>query len=177
MREDASSGWGWFVALGVGLIALGMLAFSNLAAATTVSVYMVGVAMLIGALVQIVAIFFVRDWPGFTLALVGALLYGAAGVFTIMDPTLAGKALTLWLAVSLIFSGGMRIWWSTRLQPLPGWAWVTLSGIVSIIAGVVFMAGWPADTVYLLGIVLAVDLTFQGASAIGFGIAVKQANR
>jgi len=177
IKHGAGSGWGWLVALGVGLIALGVLAFSDLATATTVTVYIVGVAMLIAAAVQIVALFFVRDWSGFGLAVLSAVAYGVAGVLTFTNPTLATKAFTLWLAFSLILSGGMRIWWSTQLRPLSGWAWVTISGIVSIIAGAVFFAGWPADSIYLLGMVLAVDLTFQGASAIGFGIAVKDVTK
>jgi uncharacterized membrane protein HdeD (DUF308 family) len=67
----------------------------------------------------------------------------------------------------------MRIWWSMVLRSLPGWGWSTASGIVSVVAGIVLIAGWPADTVWLLGMVLAVDLTFQGATAIGLGIALK----
>ena len=46
--------------------------------------------------------------------------------------------------------------------------------MVTLLAGLAFVAGWPADTVYLLGMILAVDLTFQGAMAIGCGIALKQ---
>jgi len=43
-----------------------------------------------------------------------------------------------------------------------------------VIAGIVFIAGWSADTVWLLGMVLAVDLTFQGAMAIAFGLTLRQ---
>lgn len=43
-----------------------------------------------------------------------------------------------------------------------------------MIAGIVFVAGWPTNSVWLLGMVLAVDLTFQGATAIGWGLALKE---
>jgi uncharacterized membrane protein HdeD (DUF308 family) len=46
--------------------------------------------------------------------------------------------------------------------------------IVSVLAGIVFLLGWPADSAYLLGIVLAVDLTFQGAMAIAWGVALRE---
>ena len=83
-------------------------------------------------------------------------------------------ALTLLLAVMLIASGLMRIWWSVLLRSLHGWAWLTASGVISVLAGTVFLIGWPENAVWLLGMVLAFDLAFQGATTIGFGLALKQ---
>ena len=176
-HESASGGmgsaWGWLVALGVFFIALAAFAFANLPAATAASVYVVGIIMLVAAIAQLAAAFAARSWAGFGVLILSALLYGGAGVLTIANPLLAASALTLLLGISLVLSGASRIWSSFDLRPLPGWGWVTVSGVVSVIAGIVFIAGWPADTVYLLGMVLAVDLAFQGATAVGFGIALK----
>lgn len=173
-RREIGSSWGWFVALGVLLIVLGVIAFSNLPAATTASVYAVGILMLIGAISQLVGAFYARSWSGFGLLLSSALLYGAAGAIVIANPTLGAWVFTLMLGASLVVSGAMRIWWSLYLRELPGWGWITASGVVTLIAGIAFVAGWPADTVYLLGMILAVDLTFQGAMAIGCGFALKE---
>jgi uncharacterized membrane protein HdeD (DUF308 family) len=49
------------------------------------------------------------------------------------------------------------------------------SGVVSVLAGVVFVLGWPVNSLWLLGMVLAIDLTFQGVCAIAFGLALKPA--
>ncbi|HUL91001.1 MAG TPA: HdeD family acid-resistance protein [Burkholderiales bacterium] len=173
MREIGSS-WGWFVALGVLFIVLGAIAFSNLPAATTASVYAVGVLMLIGAISQLAGAFYARSWSGFGLLLLSALLYGAAGAIVIANPMLGAWVLTLMLGASLIASGVMRIWWSLALRELPGWGWITASGVVTLLAGIVFVAGWPTNSVYLLGMVLAVDLAFQGAMTIGCGFALKK---
>lgn len=172
-RQEIGSSWGWFVALGVLFIVLGAIAFSNLPAATTVSVYAVGVLMLIGAISQLAGTFYARSWSGFGLLLSSGLLYGVAGAIVIANPTLGAVVFTLMLGASLIISGAMRTWWSLGLRELPGWGWITASGVVTLVAGIVFVAGWPADSVYLLGMVLAVDLTFQGAMAIGWGFALK----
>ncbi|HUP05706.1 MAG TPA: DUF308 domain-containing protein, partial [Caldimonas sp.] len=101
--------------------------------------------------------------------------YFVAGALTIANPKLAAEVLTLMLAFSLMFSGVMRVWWSVQLRVVPGWGWITVSGVVSILAGLAFVAGWPADTVYLLGMVLAFDLLFQGLSAVALGFTLKQA--
>jgi len=171
--KPKGSGAGWLIALGVALIALGALAFFNLPAATEVSVYAIGILMVVAAALQLAGALATFNWSGVWLVL-GSLLYGAAGVLVLANPTLGAKALTLALAFSLIFSGATRIAWSIALRALPGWGWLTASGVVSILTGMVFVAGWPADSVYLLGMVLAIDLTFQGASAVGWGFTLRQ---
>jgi uncharacterized membrane protein HdeD (DUF308 family) len=173
-KHELRSARGWLIGLGVVLIGLGAIAFYNLQAATTVSVYVLGVLMLFGAGVQLASAFVVSRWSRFALFLLSALVYGVAGGFTLANPTLAAQALTLGLALALMVSGGMRIWWSIAVRPLPGWGWITASGLVSVLAGIVFLLGWPANSTYLLGIVLAVDLTFQGAMAIAWGVALKE---
>jgi uncharacterized membrane protein HdeD (DUF308 family) len=173
-KHELRSAWGWLIGLGAVLIGLGAIAFYNLHAATTVSVYAIGVLMLLGAGVQLAAAFVVPSWSRFALFLLSALLYGVAGGFTLANPTLAAQAFTLGLALALMVSGGMRIWWSIAVRPLPGWGWITASGLVSLLAGIVFLLGWPANSTYLLGMVLAIDLVFQGAMAIAWGFALKE---
>lgn len=166
--------WGWYVALGVALLLLAVFAGMNLYAATVASVYVVGILMLIGAVAQIVHAFRVRRWGGFIAWLLAGMLYAAAGVLTLANPRLAAATLTLLLAVALIASGLMRIWWSGWLRPLPGWGWVTASGIISALAGVVFVAGWPQNALWLLGMILVFDLAFQGVAAIVFGLTLRR---
>jgi len=173
VRRDMGSRWGWFTALGIALVALGVLAYFNLPTATTVTVYAVGIYMAIAGGFQVVAAIAARTTGGFALMLLSSILYCVAGALTILNPTLAASVLTLMLALALIFSGGMRIWWGVALRPLGGWGWILASGIISILAGIVFIAGWPANSAYLLGVVLAVDLTFQGAMLTGLGFALK----
>jgi uncharacterized membrane protein HdeD (DUF308 family) len=47
------------------------------------------------------------------------------------------------------------------------------SGVITGLAGIVVALGWPVNTLWLLGLVLAIDLTFQGVAAIAFGLALK----
>jgi uncharacterized membrane protein HdeD (DUF308 family) len=152
---------------------LGLLAFANLVMATVVSVLYVGVLMLIGAVAQIIHAFRVKRWGGFFFWLLSGLLYGAAGILAFYNPVLAAAALTLLLAAALIASGILRIVSSFRLRPETGWGWLLASGVITLIAGIVVAIGWPVNTLWLLGLVLAIDLTFQGVAAIAFGLALK----
>lgn len=174
MRREIGSQWGWFTAMGVALVALGVLAFFNLPTATKVSVYTLGILMLLGAGAQLATAVLARGAGSFVLLLLSAILYGVAGFFTLNNPQLAALAYTMLLAVSMIASGALRIGWSLALRPLSGWGWWLASGLVTIGAGAMFLAQWPTDATWLLGMALAVDLTFQGAMAIGSGLALRE---
>jgi uncharacterized membrane protein HdeD (DUF308 family) len=165
--------WGWFVALGVALLVLGLIAFGNLLIATVVSVLYVGALMFFGAVAQIIHAFRVRRWGGFIFWLLSGLLYGVGGFLAFYNPVLAAAVLTLLLAAALIASGVLRIWSSFRLRPETGWGWLLGSGVITLLAGIVVAIGWPVNTVWLLGLVLALDLTFQGVAAIAFGLALR----
>lgn len=172
--RGARSPWGWYVALGIALIVLSAFAFGNLLMATVASVYFVGILMLVGAVLQIVHAFEVKRWGGFFLWLLSGLVYGLAGVLAFTNPLLAASALTLLLAASLIISGILRIVWSFALRRLSGWGWLLASGVITILVGLLFLMGWPENSLWLLGIVLAVDLAFQGVADIAFGLQVRR---
>jgi uncharacterized membrane protein HdeD (DUF308 family) len=63
-------------------------------------------------------------------------------------------------------AGVLRVWSGFRLRPGTGWGWLLASGTITILAGVVVVISWPANILWLLGLVLALDLTFQGVTAI-----------
>jgi len=169
------SRWGWFVVLGILLLVLGLFAFSNILVATLASVVYVGVMMLVAAVAEILHAFSVRTWGGFLFWLLSGILYGVAGLLVFYNPALAAGILTLVLAAALIVAGALRLGVGIRSRPIDGWGWVVASGTVTLLAGIVVALGWPVNTLWLLGMVLAIDLTFQGVMALVFGLALKSA--
>jgi uncharacterized membrane protein HdeD (DUF308 family) len=171
--REVRSKWGWFVLLGAVLVVLGFVAFANLIIATLVSVLYVGILMTVGAIAQIVHAFQVKTWAGFFYWLLSGIFYGAAGVITWLNPVLAAVTLTLLLAVMLIVAGLLRIWSGFKLRGHSAWGWGVASGLITLLAGIIFLIGWPVNSLWLLGLVLAIDLTFQGIAAIGVGFTLK----
>ncbi len=172
--SSLQSKWGWFVALGVLLIVCGIIALANVVMATVVSVYYVGVLMLIGGIVYLIHAFQVRSWDQVLFWALSGVLYVLAGVFAFMNPLLASAALTLFLAVALLIAGIFRIWVGWRMRPVKGWAWVLISGIITALAGVVIYLGWPVNSLWILGLFLACDLLIQGWSMLALGLAVRR---
>ena len=173
LERETGFGWGWFTVLGATLIALGALAFLGLPPAGDASVGAVGMFMLIGASAQLGTTLLVPRWKGIGLLVLSAIFYGAAGILAIVNPMLAAMPLTVLLAIALIFSGIIRIRLTSVMPSLPGWGWVAASGFVSLVSGLAFVHLLFAHRLWLLGVALAADLTFQGATALAFGLALK----
>ncbi|KQV68080.1 HdeD family acid-resistance protein [Rhizobium sp. Root1220] len=168
------SKWLWFVALGVLLLACGIIAAANVFMATVVSVYYVGILMLAGGVVYLIHAFQVRSWSQVFYWALSGVLYVLAGVFAFMNPLLASAALTLFLAVALLIAGIFRVWVGLRMRPTKGWGWVVASGVITALAGVVIALGWPVNSLWILGLFLACDLLIQGWSMLAFGFALRR---
>jgi uncharacterized membrane protein HdeD (DUF308 family) len=165
--------WGWFVALGVGELILGGVASVNLMAATLASALVIGAAVFVGGIFQIVHAFYARGTKGGLLWLLAGLVYAAAGAVVLYDPVFASLTLSLTAGVFLLFAGAMRVWAGLHARPAVGWGWVVAAGTLTFCVGVALVVAWPAIGLWFLGAMLAVDLIFQGWGFIAFGAALK----
>lgn len=173
--SDLRSKYGWFIAVGVLLLALGAFAIFNLFAATIVSVFFIGVLMIVGGGARIVHAFQVEKKSSLVFWLLSGALYAVAGALVLANPALGAAVFTLLLAASLIASGVVIVVASFSSNVERGRWWVFFSGVLTAVTGLVLALGWPLSGVWALGMILAIDLTFQGWALIGFGLALRAA--
>jgi uncharacterized membrane protein HdeD (DUF308 family) len=165
---------GWIIALGVVYVIAGLIALGSVVFATVVTVYVVGFMMLIAGVAEVINAFQVKSWGRFLFWLLLGALYIVAGFATFENPLLAAAALTLLLGAALVVSGVMRIILAFSLQAEAPWIWVAVSGVITLILGLIILAHWPVSGLYILGIFLGVDLVIAGASWIGIGFGLKR---
>jgi uncharacterized membrane protein HdeD (DUF308 family) len=161
----------WTVAAGAGMVLLGSIAALDLMMATLVVALWLGFLMLAAAALQLAHAFAVRRWSSSLLWAAGGLLYLAAGISVFVDPAFAVMLITLFLAISLGLSGIVRFLLASGWAG-SGKAWLRMSGLVSIAAAVVIGLGWPLNTLWVLGLILAVDLLVQGFTLAFAGLAL-----
>jgi uncharacterized membrane protein HdeD (DUF308 family) len=166
--------WGWIVALGVVYLVAGFIALGSVLTATVVSVFLVGIMMIIAGVAEVINAFEVRGWGKFLLWLLLGVLYIVAGFVTFENPLLAAAVLTLILGVALVASGIMRIILAFSVQREAPWIWVLLSGVVTLLLGALILARWPVSSLYILGLFLGIDLIFAGAGWVGLGLGLRQ---
>lgn len=174
---DASRGIAiWFIALGALLTALGAIAALNLVLATVATMFLVAAMMFAGGIAQIVHATGLRRRGAILAWLLAGILYLLAGAALMYDPLFAAAMLTLLLAAFLGASGLVRAGFALVTRPA-GWGWLLGSGVLSMAAAAVIAMGWPVDTLWVLGLLLAVDLLVQGISLMFVGFALRQTGR
>ncbi len=167
--------WGWIVALGIVYLVAGIFAVGSVVIATVASVLVVGVMMFIAGVAEVINAFQVKTWGRFFFWLILGILYIVAGFVAWDNPLLTAVWLTLFLGAALVASGILRIFLAFNMQHGSPWVWVVVSGVITLLLGLIILAHWPFSAVYTLGIFLGVDLVFAGASWIGIGMALRNA--
>jgi uncharacterized membrane protein HdeD (DUF308 family) len=165
---------GWIVALGIVYVIVGFIALGSVVTATVASVFVVGIMMLVAGVAEVINAFQIKTWGKFLLWLLLGVLYIIAGFATFENPLLAAAFLTLLLGASLLVSGVMRIVLAFSMKEGMPWIGVALSGVITLILGLVILAHWPVSSIYILGIFLGIDLIFAGAGWIGVGLGLRR---
>jgi uncharacterized membrane protein HdeD (DUF308 family) len=151
----------WFIALGVALIVLGVIAAGSSVTTTFVSMLFLSAVLLIGGVVRFVSAFSAREWTGSLLLALSGALYVVAGVLTYRHPVTAALALTLLFAALFLGVGLFRMIASLWYR-FPSWGWVTLSGAISFILGLMLWNAWPASGLWFIGLCIGIDLIVEG---------------
>jgi uncharacterized membrane protein HdeD (DUF308 family) len=162
--------WGWIVALGTVYIIAGLFALGSIAMATVASVLVVGVAMIVAGAAEVINAFQIKSWGKFLVWALLGVLYIVAGFVTFENPLLAAALLTLVLGASLVASGIMRIILAFSMKREAPSIWVALSGVITLLLGLLIVVRWPINSVYILGLFLGIDLIMAGAGWIGIGL-------
>lgn len=169
--------WSWFVGLGVILLVLGGLALAYVFIATLASVIFIGALMAIAGVGQLMHAWRIKQVHGFVFWSISGLFYLLAGLFAVFYPGPGATLLTLLLGATLIAVGALRTWLWFNNRGQRGWGWLGISGVLTLLVGVLIAANWPGNSLWVLGLLLALDLLFQGWSALLLGLVLKQGRR
>ena len=160
--------------LGAVYVIAGFFALGSIAMATVASVLVVGVAMIVAGVAEVINAFQIKSWGKFLIWALLGVLYIVAGFVTFENPLLAAALLTLVLGASLVASGIMRIILAFSMKRDAPWIWVALSGAITLLLGLLILARWPTNSVYILGLLLGIDLVMAGAGWIAIGLGLRR---
>jgi uncharacterized membrane protein HdeD (DUF308 family) len=165
--------WGWFVALGVAQLVVGIAAIASPVVATFTTVTVFGALLLAGAVVELVSMVWVRRWGSFFHHLLSGLLYGFLGLVLLDRPALGAAGYTLLLAAFFVAAGVARIVFALANR-FPGRGWTILSGAVSVLLGLMIWRDLPEAALWVIGTFVGIELVFNGMTWVMLGLAVRR---
>jgi uncharacterized membrane protein HdeD (DUF308 family) len=161
--------------LGIALIVLGLVSIIFEGARSVASIYLLGILLLASGVAHVANAFgyWRVRWGGFFAGLSLGALYGIAGFLCFIRPmdTLVGLAYLM--AVLFLLLGIFRISFHGITQ-FPAWGWGIVTGIIDLALGCLILAGWPGNSLMVLGILVGIDLFFGGVNALSTGMRVRR---
>jgi uncharacterized membrane protein HdeD (DUF308 family) len=165
--------WGWPIALGLGLVALGIIAIWRARAATTIFVRFLGALVLVSAAsVLLFAFSLTGYWIAFVAHVLWAILVAIVGLILLFRPNTSAEAITLMIAFYFIASGLLTIGFSLFAHVDGAWLYA-MEGLVSAALGILVLAGWPFSGTWVIGTFIGINLLFKGSAIIALGLSLR----
>ncbi len=185
--------WGWLLALGILMTLLGFVGLGMTYWLTVVAVFWCGVLAIVGGIAQILDALHHKGWKGIVWHVIIGLIYIVAGLAMITMPVASAFWLTLFLALSLVVVGTVRIVMAFQIRGQgPVWVAVLLSGLISVALGVMVYGtvtppgaeavatpagqlAWIRSWGWVIGLFVAIELITEGVALISLAFAAKSA--
>jgi uncharacterized membrane protein HdeD (DUF308 family) len=161
--------WGWFLAFGIGLALLGILAIVRAVTATVVSMLFFGWLLVFAAGIEIAQAIMVGKWAGLFQHWLGAVLFGVIGVLILWRPLVTAEILTLLMGAFFLVAGLFQLI-TPFVISLPDWGWHTLNGLITLLLGIFVLAQWPVSGLWVIGLFVGIELVFYGVAWIALAL-------
>jgi uncharacterized membrane protein HdeD (DUF308 family) len=170
--EELRHKWGWFLALGIVLLFLGIVAVALTPVATLAAVLVLGWLMVFSGVAEAVHAFQVHRWGGFFLHLIGGVLGILIGLLIVTHPGAGALAWTLLFASFFTVIGLFRLITAIWLRT-PNWGWAAFDGAITLLLGVILWAEWPWSGLWFLGLSVGISMILRGWSSVMLAIAIR----
>ncbi|MHC1557894.1 HdeD family acid-resistance protein [Actinomycetospora sp. C-140] len=158
---------GWDVVLGILLLLAGLFVLGNAVIATFLSVLLLGWIAIGSGVVTLVGAFFRREsGVSWSAALGGAVLI-TLGVIIVRDPLAGAAGLTLLAGALFLAVGLTRLFAATQVPAAR--VVLVVSGILSIILGLIVLFNFTIAVPSLLGLLLGIQILVEGATILVAG--------
>lgn len=171
--ERVRGRWGWVLAFGLLLILFSLILLGNLVVTTVASVVFFGVMLIVAGVVHLSQLFYRRSKGHIAFWVLSGLLYVLAGILLMRNPVLGSSLFTIFVGISLAIAGGFRLYLGMTMRPIKGWGWMIFSGLVLVLAAVMIASNFPQNSLWILGLFVAVDFLVYGISLVVFALALK----
>lgn len=153
----------WFLALGLTLVVLGGAVLCSSLALTLFATLVVGPALLVTGLLQVLLGLFAPRWEGSFLHLMAGAVEGVVGLLVLAQPVDAGADVVLLVAAALMAGGVFHLLGSLLLRP-GGRRWLLAGGAAAVLLGVVLWRQWISSELWVLGLCVGLDFLCRGTS-------------
>jgi uncharacterized membrane protein HdeD (DUF308 family) len=165
---------GWFIAVAVLFILLGIFAIAEPFAAGLGVTLLVGWLLVVGAVAHFFAAFKGGGAKHVILQVVVGIVYLIGGLYFLTHTIMGVSTLTLLLSGVILAEGVLEIVAYFRLKSMHGVSWMLINGVVTLLLGGLIWFHWPSSSVWAIGTLVGVNLLMTGISRLMLGLAARK---
>ena len=166
---------GWSIALGVLITLLGIVAIMAPLATGVVAVSILAWTAIFAGIAQIVDAFQVHSGGRTFLEVILGAVYIAAGIYLVSNPVAGLLSLTLLLGCLLLGYGVIAVVLAFQMRPAKGWGWVLFDAVVTVLVGLMIVAQWPSNSVWVIGTLFGISILSSGITRLMVSWGVRDA--
>jgi len=166
---------GWYIAIGVLFILLGMFAIAEPFVAGLGVTLLVGWMLVFGAVAHFISAFKGGGAQRVILQALVGLIYLIGGGYFLTHTIMGVSTLTLLLATVILVEGILEFVAYFRMRGTGGSGWLLVNGVVTVLLGGLIWFHWPSSTVWAIGTIVGVNLLMTGISRLMLGLAARKA--
>ncbi len=176
MQDYFQTHWKLFLAEGIFLIILGIIAILVPHFFTVALVVSLGWILLFGGTFLIIRCLLFFRMPGFGLWLFMGILQFVIGFLFLEQPLQGILTLTMLMTLFFALEGVAKISFAVMMRPLAHWGFVLFSGLTALLLALVVWMGWPGTAEWLLGLLFGINMFFGGWSLVNISLKYKDSH-
>jgi uncharacterized membrane protein HdeD (DUF308 family) len=166
--------WKLFLAQGILMMVLGLLAVAEPVIASLAVGIFVGWLFFVGGIFRAASVWHSRRAPGFAWSMLTAVLSLVLGLVLILRPLAGVLTLTMVLVAFFIVEGVASIIGAIQHRDhLRSWGWVLFSGIIDLLLAFLIWDGWPSSADWAIGLLVGINMLFLGLSLVMTALAAR----
>jgi uncharacterized membrane protein HdeD (DUF308 family) len=174
LAEAMHAHWKFFLAEGIVMLVLGLVAIAVPEIASLAIAILIGWLFFVGGIFRTLSVLRHRGMPGFGWSLLTAVLAIVLGLVLLLRPIAGVLTLTIALVAFFVVEGIAAILLAIEhRRHLPSWGWVLLSGFVDLLLAYLIWDGWPSSAGWAIGLLVGINMVFVGLSLVMTAIAAR----
>jgi uncharacterized membrane protein HdeD (DUF308 family) len=165
---------GWFIAMAVVFIILGIVAIVEPGVAGLAVTILVGWLLIVGGAAHLIAAFSGGGAGRVIWQVIVGIIYIIGGFYFLTHPLLGLGTLTLFLAGIILAGAVMEIIAYFRMRSEGGSGWLLVNGLIALLLGGLIWVHWPSSSVWAIGTLVGVNLLMTGFSRLMLGMAARK---
>jgi uncharacterized membrane protein HdeD (DUF308 family) len=165
---------GWFIAVAVAFIILGIFAIAEPAIAGLAVAILVGWLLILAGVAHLSTAFSGGGAGRVIWQVILGIIYVLGGVYFLTHPLLGLGTLTLLLAVIILAEAALEFVAYFGARRESGSVWLLINGLITLLLGGLIWVHWPSSSVWAIGTLVGVNLLMTGFSRLMLGMAARK---